>query len=404
MDFDNRHILDYKYSTNSDGELMIYDYCGNRENLCIPATIGGSPVTRIGPYAFSDKTTIKTVVIPDGVREININAFENCTLLTSVTLPDSITTIEACAFAGCENLLSVVIPAGVQELADQVFENCSSLSSVILPDGLKSIGCNVFENCTSLTRILLPEGFKRIERNAFENCTSLIQIDLPDSIEAIDSKAFSGCSALKSCNIPNNMEYMGYRVFSGCNDLVLSLVPGCFREGFAEYCQIPFILREDTTSGSCERSSSGILRDTLYEIVTHYEECRSLAGTLADIPVTITMERPFPWNKEQGRWVLHPGLAKTIWSFTFPEHYVRIHLKEALIKAFFHPDVDFYFPETAATTLVMEDSSASSMFSQLRLKGNTDILRIKPKSKYGYTTWIAVADSQIAIVEEFWYD
>lgn len=381
MDFDNRHILDYNYSTNSDGELMIYDYCGNSENLCIPATIGGIPVTQIGPYAFSDNPTIKTVVIPDGVREININAFENCASLCSVMIPNSVTVIGESAFASCESLPSVVIPAGVEELSDQIFENCSSLSSVVLPDRLKSVGWNAFENCTSLT-----------------------QIDLPDSVEAIGNEAFSGCSALKSCNIPNNMEYMGYRVFSGCNDLVLSLVPGCFREGFAEYCQIPFILREDTTSGSCERSSSGILRDTLYEIVTHYEECCSLAGTFANIPVTVTMERPFPWSKEHGRWVLHPGLATTIWSFTFPENYVRIHLKETLIKAFFHPDVDFSFSETAATTLVMEDYSARSMFSKLRLKGKTDILCIKPESQNGYTTWIAVADSQIAIVEEFWYD
>ena len=382
MDFDNRHILDYKYSTNSDGELMIYNYCGNSENLCIPATIGGSPVTQIGPYAFSDNPTIKTVVIPDGVREININAFENCTSLCSVTIPNSVTAIGESAFAGCESLPSVVISAGVEELSDQVFENCSSLSSVILPDGLESIGWNTFENCTSLTRI-----------------------ELPDSIIVIGNHAFAGCTALKSCNIPNNLEDMGYCVFAGCKDLVLSLVPGGFREGFAEYCQLPFVPREDTSSRTYERRPYTILRDTLYEIVANYKDCRRLAGELPDLPMTVAMERPAPWKFEDGHWCMYPGFLRTTWSFTFPENYVHANLKEALIRTFFHPEVNIKFSENSVTTLVREDISAIMKYPQLSLRGKEAILCYNPNPKYGAVTrWIAVSDSQIAIIEEFWYD
>lgn len=405
MDLENRDKSDYKYSATSGGELIIIDYCGDSEHLCIPATIDGRPVTQIGPFAFYDNSTIKTVVIPEGVREIEINAFENCTALSSVTIPNTVTAIGDSAFAGCSSLQSVVIPVGVQELADQIFENCSSLNSVVLPDGLESIGCNVFENCTSLTRILLPKGLKHIEQNVFENCTSLTQIDLPDSVEFIGNAAFSGCSRLNRCNIPNGIVHMGYWVFAGCDNLVLDIAPGNFREAYAKRYNLPFTSREDSPSCFIKRSPAGKLIDTLYKLSTNYEYYRQIAKELPAMDVMIQEERSGSWEKEDGRWVLHEGFAKTIWTFGFHQDYVWNHLEEALLRALFSPDAEIEFPWKTLTPVYEDIFFSIKYFPQLKLTENYTVLCRDPEPKYGaITTWIAVSDNQIAVIEEFLYD
>ena len=151
---------------------------------------------------------------------------------------------------------------------------------------------------------------------------------------------------------------------------------------------------------------TGALMKVVHEIVTHYDHYRQIAGDLSLLPVTMHMERPAPWKKENDNWVGYPGLLKTIWSFAFPPYYVNTHLKEALLRAFFHPAaqpdarIDLSFREKP----VMDtDFSARDKFPQLKLGGSSTIVRLKD-TYYNYTYWIAVSDSQIAIIEQFWYD
>ena len=56
-------------------------------------------------------------VFPDGITKIGPHAFENCTSLTSITIPDSVTQIEYHAFSDCTSLRSIIIPDGVTYIA-----------------------------------------------------------------------------------------------------------------------------------------------------------------------------------------------------------------------------------------------------------------------------------------------
>lgn len=82
-----------------------------------------------------DKTTViscpqgksGTVLLPDGVTNINRNAFYFCKSLQTITIPDSVTSIGNEAFADCSSLTMITIPASVTSIGDQAFEHCDNL-------------------------------------------------------------------------------------------------------------------------------------------------------------------------------------------------------------------------------------------------------------------------------------
>ena len=74
--------------------------------VVIPGTYNNSTVTNVWNFA---ETNITSVIILDGVKNINNVSFINCKELTSVTIPASVTGIDSNAFAGCTNLTSFTI-------------------------------------------------------------------------------------------------------------------------------------------------------------------------------------------------------------------------------------------------------------------------------------------------------
>ena len=89
---------------------------------------------------YSSRSSIKTVIIKNGVTSIGDYAFRNCASLTSVTIPEGVTSIGAYAFHWCESLESVTIPSSVTSIGDSAFWNCDSLTSVTILEGVTSIG------------------------------------------------------------------------------------------------------------------------------------------------------------------------------------------------------------------------------------------------------------------------
>ena len=99
----------FTYRTLDDGTIEISRYSGSDTDLVIPAKIDGKSVSSI---SFFDKTelyshlstSVKNVVIPDGVTRIDSSAFEECRQLESITIPDSVTEMGIRAFNGCSSL------------------------------------------------------------------------------------------------------------------------------------------------------------------------------------------------------------------------------------------------------------------------------------------------------------
>ena len=196
----------------SIGAYAFYS-CDNSISITIP-----SSVTSIGDEAFTD-CGLTSITIPSSVTSIGDFAFNSCGSLTSITIPDSVTSIGSYAFTSCSSLTSITIPDSVTSIGDWTFYNCSSLTSITIPDSVTSIGDSAFAYCERLTSITIPDRVTSIEPYAFRDCKSLTSITIPDGVTSIGNYAFYNCSSLTSITIPDGVTSIGKDAFNNCDSL-----------------------------------------------------------------------------------------------------------------------------------------------------------------------------------------
>ena len=226
-------------------------------------------------------TSLRSVVIGDGVTNISVSAFRGCGGLTSITIPDSVTSIGDSAFEGCSGLTDVYytgdlagwmdiefggsyanpmyhgdklyiadmpedgvveIEEGITQIQDYALKGLQGLISIVLPDSVTSIGDSAFYGCSGLTSVTIPDSVTSISALAFYGSTSITTATMPalaidyiplDSLttvvitsgESIRDYAFSGCSGLTSITIPDSVMSIGVGAFSGCSGLTSITIP-----------------------------------------------------------------------------------------------------------------------------------------------------------------------------------
>lgn len=150
--------LNYLTYEITDGEATITGCAqGVNDEIIIPDSIDGYPVTAIGDSAFFNYRDVSVIVLPKSVTKIGDYAFCN-TELTDVTIPDSVISIGDGAFQYCYGLESIAVPGSVAVIGNWAFYECTSLSLVTINIGTECIGNGAFGNCSSLTSIMLPDS------------------------------------------------------------------------------------------------------------------------------------------------------------------------------------------------------------------------------------------------------
>lgn len=225
---------------NNFSEITITGYEGASNQLNIPKTINGKPVTLIAPDAFSGFKAMTSVTIPDTVTCI-ANAFQTCTSLVSVQLGNGVTDLSY-AFVNCISLKEIYLPESV-ETAEMAFQGCSSLEKVTISEGVVNLdgafaACtslkeiqipstvetmkSTFSACTSLEDVILAEGITLLE-DTFTFCTALKEIRIPKTVESLHS-TFRGCTKLKNIELPEGLKSMEF-TFSECSSLKEVKIP-----------------------------------------------------------------------------------------------------------------------------------------------------------------------------------
>lgn len=122
----------------------LVSYIGTGENVVVPTEYNGLPITKIEANCFKGNTTIKSVVIPEGITSMGNAAFYGCTNLESVTLPSTLTSTGNAAFYNCTSLKSVKFADGVTTIGNSVFRGCTVLETITIPESVTTIGTQAF--------------------------------------------------------------------------------------------------------------------------------------------------------------------------------------------------------------------------------------------------------------------
>lgn len=135
--------LDSEVVANSSASFVIdskvlYDAARTRIVACLTdaaMVIVPKTVQTIGSLAFSRRSKLKKVQLPEGLDRIGRDAFSDCDALEEIVIPASVTTIDAYAFGGCENLKKVTFLNTVKHLSRTAFSDDYSLLSITVPEG-----------------------------------------------------------------------------------------------------------------------------------------------------------------------------------------------------------------------------------------------------------------------------
>lgn len=114
---------------------------------------------------YDKRSSIKHIVIAEGITSIGDYAFYNLNYVESISVPSSLTSVGTCAFAECYALKSVALPSAVTALTYGVFAECHHLNS-LTANGITSVGGYALSR-TKLTAFHVNAKVTSISNTAF---------------------------------------------------------------------------------------------------------------------------------------------------------------------------------------------------------------------------------------------
>lgn len=149
----------------------------NQDEIVIPNMYEGKVVTGLVDNAFAGNTTLKNIVLPNGIKTIGANAFFGCNGLTDVKIPDSVETIKSNAFFYCTKLTSVLLPYGLKTIGAYAFGGCTSMQRIFIPASVTTITVpsaknSPFSGCSETLKLYCEIGEKPEAWSSFWNYNS----------------------------------------------------------------------------------------------------------------------------------------------------------------------------------------------------------------------------------------
>ncbi len=285
---------------SADGVLYGYDEEGRQMLIMFPKAkdvttytiLEGTKV--VGSEAFKEVKTLKEIIMPDSLEEIQAEAFYDCDGLTSVTLGKNVKTISGYgAFSHCDNLASITLSEALsgENIGWNIFTYSKNLTTVYVPAGcadvpkaiygyenlqdifvineagvVDSVGTNyssvdgILYNADQtiliavpkekqITELVIPETVTKIGEEAAEDQQYLTSVTLPVGLTEIGSYAFYECKNLSMIAANGvNPETIGYRAFVANENVVVLCDAGTTVVDHAIYHELIYLCGENTIS------------------------------------------------------------------------------------------------------------------------------------------------------------
>ena len=248
------------WSLASDGTLTISgsgamsfsrnDYRAPWAASSVKAVVVEDGVTYICAKAFSGCVGLKTVTVADSVIDVGSDAFDNTAWYnsqpdgvvyvgkvayrhkgtmsenTELTLKSGTLAVASNAFAGQSTLKSVVLPKGITTVGYRAFSGCGKLESVTLPEGITTVGGSAFNYCGKLKSVSLPDSVTGLGNDVFSGCSGLTDVTIGKGLTAVPANTFYECGSLDGVTLPDGITEIGDSAFYGCGSLTSIAIPG----------------------------------------------------------------------------------------------------------------------------------------------------------------------------------
>ncbi len=184
----NLKTITFPRTTTKIPQACLRDGSCKIENVIIPDNAERS--VDVGAQAFPQSLkTIKLGQVKNiGDSKIEQYAFESCTSLTSVDFGTGWKEIGTNAFFGCSSLKDIILPEGVEYIRNGAF-SATAIESIHLPNTLKVIEENAFV-CEKLKTITIPASVEKIKAHAFQNNKALTDVYVLGTKTKAENQAF----------------------------------------------------------------------------------------------------------------------------------------------------------------------------------------------------------------------
>ena len=147
-----------------DGLSYVVNGVGNitDNDIVIPATYNGKPVTGIAANAFSGNSALISIIVPDSITSVGSDAFKGCSSLqyneqdNALYLGNETNPYVVLVRAKDTSITSCAVNANTKVIYEAAFANCSNLTSIVIPNSVVQMGSAVFRGCSGLREMTLP--------------------------------------------------------------------------------------------------------------------------------------------------------------------------------------------------------------------------------------------------------
>lgn len=187
----------------------------------------------IPAYTFF-RSHLETIVLPGSVSDIGEGAFA-ASSLKSIVIPEGVTRLDNYAFYGCPGLTSVSLPSSLESIGKGTFGNCIGLKSLSLASTkISEIPERAFAGDLQLESLTLPSGLSKVGREAFSH-TKISDLNLT-GVNEFEPFALSGMPYLENLAI-NPQAYIPKGLLMDDTSLAsLSGSPNAVPDYFAANC------------------------------------------------------------------------------------------------------------------------------------------------------------------------
>lgn len=306
----NSNSPKFKYEVLIDNSIRITECEFYETELVIPKTIDGHEVSVIASDTFSGYGNLRSVTLPDSIKNIETAAFKDCINLSQINIPDCGVIICERAFENtaytnnannysngllyignhlilADNNYSGVcnIREGTVSIAGSAFGECANLTDVTLPGSVRAIGGNVFKETAFINddskydngglylgeflinvkkdfagEFTVKNGTKVITPHAFESCDNITGVVICDGVTTIGTRAFCFCKKLENVAFPDTITRIDDIAFFSCEKLAIVNLPDSitgFGDGVFDCCDS--LTSVNINNNSILSSDNGVL-------------------------------------------------------------------------------------------------------------------------------------------------